>query len=340
MQAPDPAPSVSEARTVPLEALDSTVGIVGSRAVDIKVEKECSRPGVLSAVSRLEDAKAEPAVEAANTAAVQVEGATTAGVQSTQTSWPAASTSAHAPPSESRWAGVAMVAVVAAAATVAVGSSRLMQQWETQARPETAIASDVTQAESGSTPTGDPAPAKTPTNGRRFTPAPPPPQAVRSAQPSLGGTRPRVQLQDVRPPTPSTEIASALGGTPGATPPAVVETPAPRPAVEPPAPPQGPFFEPTDVTESPRVATRVELQLPEAFRNRPINDVVVVRLLVSNTGNPSRVSLLRRSRAGQPMDDAVIAAVNQWTFSPARKKGQAVSCWFNVGVPIRSNESG
>src|SRR2546425_3808147 len=145
MQAPDPAPSVSEARTVPLEALDSTVGIVGSRAVDIKVEKECSRPGVLSAVSRLEDAKAEPTVEAANTAAVQVEGATTAGVQSTQTSWPAASTSAHAPPSESRWAGVAMVAVVAAAATVAVGSSRLMQQWETQARPETAIASDVTQ---------------------------------------------------------------------------------------------------------------------------------------------------------------------------------------------------
>ncbi|PYR33761.1 MAG: hypothetical protein DMF89_04885 [Acidobacteria bacterium] len=314
-KAPAPAPSVSEALTVPLEAPDSTVGIVGSRAVDIKLEKERSRPGVLSAAS---------------------------GLDSTETSWPAASTSAHASPrSESRWAEVAMVAVVAAAAMVAVGSSRLMQQWETpRTKPETAIASDVTEAMSASTPAGDPAPAKTPTNGRRFTPAPPPPQEVRSAQPSPGGTRPPVQPKTVRPPTPSTETASASGGTPGAPPPAAVETPAPRPAVEPPAPPQGPFFEPSDVTESPRVATRVELLLPEAVRNRPINDVVVVRLLVSNTGHPSRVSLLRRSRAGQPVDDAVIAAVNQWTFSPARKKGQAVSCWFNLGVPIRSNESG
>ena len=39
-----------------------------------------------------------------------------------------------------------MVAVVAAAAMVAVGSSRLMQQWETpRTKPETAIASDVTE---------------------------------------------------------------------------------------------------------------------------------------------------------------------------------------------------
>jgi len=305
-KAPAPAPNVSEALTVPLETLDSTVGSVGSRADDIKLETERARPGVLSAAS---------------------------GLDSTETSWPAASTSAHAPRSEGRWAGVAMVAVVAAAAMVAVGSSRLMQQWETpRAKPETAIASDGPGAESGSAPAVDPAPAKTPT-------APPPLQAVRSAQPSPGGTRPRVQPQAVPPPMPSIEIASASGGTPGATPPAIVETPAPRPVVEPPAPPQGPFFEPTDVTESPRVATRVELQLPEAFRNRPINDVVVVRLLVSNNGRPSRVSLLRRSRAGQPLDDAVIAAVNKWTFSPARKKGQAVSCWLNVGVPIRSNES-
>jgi TonB family protein len=66
----------------------------------------------------------------------------------------------------------------------------------------------------------------------------------------------------------------------------------------------------------------------------PLNDVVVVRVLVSQTGHPSVVSLLRRSKAGSALDEAVVAAVKQWTFSPARKRGEAVSCWFNVGVPI------
>jgi hypothetical protein len=27
--------------------------------------------------------------------------------------------------------------------------------------------------------------------------------------------------------------------------------------------------------------------------------------------------------------------VRKWSFSPARKRGQAVSCWYNVGVPLR-----
>src|SRR5207248_2040520 len=97
-----------------------------------------------------------------------------------------------------------------------------------------------------------------------------------------------------------------------------------------------PFFETTDVTEAPQISSRVEPQLPEDLRARRFHDVVVVRLLVSQTGRPSRVGLLRRSKAGAPLDNAVIAAVNRWTFSPAKKRGEAVSCWFNVGVPIGS----
>jgi hypothetical protein len=37
------------------------------------------------------------------------------------------------------------------------------------------------------------------------------------------------------------------------------------------------------------------------------------------------------------VDDAVVAAVKQWTFTPARKRGEAVSCWFNVGVSLTAN---
>jgi TonB family protein len=100
------------------------------------------------------------------------------------------------------------------------------------------------------------------------------------------------------------------------------------------AAPLPPFFETRDVNVAPQVAGRVAPQLPDGLRAHELNDIVVVHVLVSQSGQPSNVSLLRRSRAGRSVDDAVLTAVKQWTFSPARKKGEAVSCWFNVGVPV------
>lgn len=114
--------------------------------------------------------------------------------------------------------------------------------------------------------------------------------------------------------------------------PEVVSIPAPAP----PLPARGPFFETTDVNESPQVATRVKPQLPDELR--VLNETVVVRVLVSQSGHPSRVALLRKSNSGRRLDEAVIAAVKQWTFSPAKKRGEAVSCWFNLGVPIGRTE--
>ena len=126
------------------------------------------------------------------------------------------------------------------------------------------------------------------------------------------------------------QVVQGLGAPP------VVE---PQPVAEPlriiaPTAPAGRLFEPADVDESPRVATRVEPQLPGDVVKRFPNDVVVVRVLVSQTGHPFRVSLLRRSLGGRSLDDAVVAAVSQWTFSPGRKRGEAVSCWMHFGVPI------
>jgi hypothetical protein len=46
---------------------------------------------------------------------------------------------------------------------------------------------------------------------------------------------------------------------------------------------------------------------------------------------------LRKSKSGGRIDDAVIAAVSQWTFSPAKRRGEAVSSWFNIGVPVMAN---
>jgi periplasmic protein TonB len=138
--------------------------------------------------------------------------------------------------------------------------------------------------------------------------------------------------QRANPPAPPANVQASLQ-------PRIVPTPHGE-AVETPEPPKttaiepnGKLFERSDVDESPRVVNRVEPKLPanlKAIRN----DVVVVRVLVSQSGHPFRVSLLRGSRLGRSLDDAVVAAVTKWTFMPAKRKGEAVSCWLNFGVPL------
>ena len=144
------------------------------------------------------------------------------------------------------------------------------------------------------------------------------------------GSRP---MTPVRPattaPVPSPVVAAPA---PEVAAPAPVAAVAPKP--EPPAEPVGPFFELRDVNETPRVATRVEPQVPDELRDRQLNEVVIVRVLVTQSGHPSLVNLLRQSKAGPSLDDAIVAAVKQWTFVPAKKRGAAVSCWFHVGVPV------
>jgi TonB family protein len=139
------------------------------------------------------------------------------------------------------------------------------------------------------------------------------------------------------PSAPPREVATVAAAAPepaapAAAPARAAAAPAPREAA--PAAPIGPFFETKDVSELPRVATRVPPRLASALRSPQASDVVIVRALVSQSGHPSRISLLRRSKSGPEVDELVIAAVKQWTFSPATKKGEAVSCWFNFGVPV------
>ncbi len=82
------------------------------------------------------------------------------------------------------------------------------------------------------------------------------------------------------------------------------------------------------------MATRVEPQVPDELHDRQLNEVVIVRVLVTQAGQPLMVTLLRKSKAGASLDNAIVTAVKQWTFVPAKKRGEAVSCWFHVGVPV------
>jgi TonB family protein len=204
-------------------------------------------------------------------------------------------------PSQHRPHAIALAATAVVVAAIAGGAYWLrIHEQPVIAREEqqTLVVKDATVAERRSSASGLPAAATTATRGRKSAAAPPSARAPARPDPTAS--------------TPHRSVVPALL----------------------PEPPLGPFFETTTVNESPRIATRVEPQLPEEFRARPLSEIVIVRALVSQGGHPSRISLLRRSRTGPRLDNAVITAVNQWTFAPARKRGQAVSCWFNFGVPV------
>jgi periplasmic protein TonB len=165
------------------------------------------------------------------------------------------------------------------------------------------------------------------------------------ASPTSARTKPTTvvaRAKDVRSSTLSTrQVAAAPAPEPvlEAPAPVVVAPSAPEVVVSTPpaAAPSGQFFETTDVSESPQVTKRVEPQLPDELRNRQLSEILVVRILVSQSGHPYRISLLRKSKTGPQLDNAVIAAVNQWTFSPAKRRGEAVSCWLNLGVPVSAS---
>ena len=224
-------------------------------------------------------------------------------------------------PSPHRRHSIALAAAAVVVAAIGVGAYWL----QTQEQPviaregeETLVAKNVTVAKRRPSASGRSAAATTATRDRKSVAAPP--QVPASARPKPAASPPGV-VPATEAPAPA--VAPPAPDVVAATPPPVL-----------PAPPVGRFFETMDVNESPRVATRVEPQLPDELRARPLNEIVIVRVLVSQGGHPSRISLLRRSKTGPRLDDAVIAAVNQWTFAPARKRGEAVSCWFNFGVPV------
>jgi len=233
-------------------------------------------------------------------------------------------------------ASVTVAAIGVAPAARWLGVQGFMQAArEGQPEQPTTVAENVTVARRPAMPGRTVSAAETATNSREPTVAPSKPLATARPKPTTA-VRPSGDLTNPS----AQQTASVLASTPTMEPlaPVVAPPPAVPVAAEPRAiareAPGGRLFEPTDVDESPQIATRVEPQLPDDLPVLLRSDIVVVRVLVSQTGHPFRVNLLRRSKVGRSLDDAVVAAVTQWTFSPARKRGEAVSCWYNIGVPL------
>jgi protein TonB len=151
--------------------------------------------------------------------------------------------------------------------------------------------------------------------------------------------------------------AQETGSAPGAAaaeeptpaPPPVLEAaaePEPSPLPDPPpvatrdaAPPAGPAAgEPgAGAAEEaalvpPRIKRVVKPSYPPIALRQRIGGIVILRVLVSETGQPREVEVLRGVRGG--LSDAAAAAVRRWTFEPATRNGEPVSAWTTVPIPF------
>lgn len=154
----------------------------------------------------------------------------------------------------------------------------------------------------------------TPTPPR--TPKPPKPRAAAPTPPPAPAA----------PAEPTPVVLQARAAAPIAAPP-IVAAPAPTPApVD-----LGTPFELTQVDVRPQITRQVAPRVPDGA-TKP--EVVVVRVLVSPAGRAADVRVVRGARDNRAYDEAAVAAVKEWTFTPAQKRAKAVSCWMHVGVPV------
>lgn len=180
-------------------------------------------------------------------------------------------------------------------------------------------------------------------------PPPPPPPKVKVVKAATQGPPPPLGPKVDAPPTelpkekpaesdPSqavTEIAFGEGdpngcvgctGKPGGG--GGIPVPSAPPA--PPGPPPRPYYI-AEVTTTPVARTRTMPSYPEEARKQGIDMVVVVKFVVTEIGDVEHIKILQ----GHPtLDDAVIAAVKSWKFTPGTLDGRPVRVVRKMKFPF------
>jgi protein TonB len=123
---------------------------------------------------------------------------------------------------------------------------------------------------------------------------------------------------------------------PAATPPALSPTAvaqAREPAVSASTEPMAAGPSPAAVLEeSAKIKRIVKPIYPAAALRARIGGTVLLRVLVSETGEPIQVDVIRGVRGG--LSEAAAAAVKRWTFEPARRNGVPVQSWTTIPIPF------
>jgi protein TonB len=89
------------------------------------------------------------------------------------------------------------------------------------------------------------------------------------------------------------------------------------------------------VDRKPEVVNRPAMEYPKAAVSEGIKGYVVVNLLITKDGRVELAKVLDAEPKGM-FENAVLAGVKEWTFSPARYKGEAVKVWAKQRVSFGS----
>lgn len=82
----------------------------------------------------------------------------------------------------------------------------------------------------------------------------------------------------------------------------------------------------------PRVVSAVQPKYPSSARSAGIEGVVGVKMLVNASGKVENAFVVRSS-GNAALDEAALAAVYKWRFSPAKDKfGQKAPCYVTQGI--------
>lgn len=87
----------------------------------------------------------------------------------------------------------------------------------------------------------------------------------------------------------------------------------------------------------PRPTGTVAPYYPPALKEAGVEGVTVLQLIIGTTGRVESAALAR-SCGNSTLDNSAIAAVRQWSFSPARNTaGQKVRCYFRLPIRFKIN---
>lgn len=133
-------------------------------------------------------------------------------------------------------------------------------------------------------------------------------------------------------------VGEGVGVIEGTGPPAAVAPPPPPPAPPPPPPPPPADGPPPDfvaVEEQAVPVNNPDPEYPDFARRAGIEGRVIVKAWVTAEGTVREVQLLRGTH--ELLDEAAVAAVRRWTFTPAKQNGRPVAIWVSIPVNFRLN---
>jgi TonB family protein len=99
---------------------------------------------------------------------------------------------------------------------------------------------------------------------------------------------------------------------------------------------EGQLFDLSDVDQAPTVLRSPAPAYPQAAARQQLESSVIVTALISETGRVLDARVLRGDGSDAGFDEAAVAAVRTWEFTPGIKDGQRIRTWVPVNVDFRA----